>query len=400
MKPRQGDRPPSRVSSRSWPGGSTIGGTPSGWLVPFDATDPTALVFNIQFATFGDARIPGGLGLLAPAIAKAMGIPTGVILHNLVENVDMQDAGFASNKVVARLMTEAGRILTRLILRADYVALTIPRYVEMLRETYGAENVLLAPHGAFEEIVEPSFSTPDGPRQLLAFGKWGTYKTVDVLVEAYRLLLERGYDDIEVVVAGTDSPNSPGYLAGVAEGCRDLPGVRFTGYVAEEDVPASSATRSSPSSPTAPRPDRPASSTRLVLTDAVPSCRRSATLPRSSRRRDSSGSTSSREMPEAWPTPLPGCSTIRIDGWSRGAATSPPQPASRSPRCWTGTCCTSMLSSVPTDERASVAHRGQSPHWRRLGLGDRHVGRQRRQLSTQPAARSLVDPGPSSRTPT
>ncbi len=198
---------------------------------------PDALVFNIQFATFGDARIPGGLGLLAPAIAKAMGIPTGVILHNLVENVDMQDAGFASNKVVARLMTEAGRILTRLILRADYVALTIPRYVEMLRETYGAENVLLAPHGAFEEIVEPSFSTPDGPRQLLAFGKWGTYKTVDVLVEAYRLLLERGYDDIEVVVAGTDSPNSPGYLAGVAEGCRDLPGVRFTGYVAEEDVP-------------------------------------------------------------------------------------------------------------------------------------------------------------------
>ncbi len=199
-------------------------------------TRPDAVLLNLQFATFGDRRIPGGMGLLTPALLKLMGVPTAVILHNLVENVDMEDAGFAGNPVVARLMTLAGRMLTRLMLRADYVALTIPRYVELLEERYGATNVLLAPHGSFEEIAEPSFGTVPGPRKLLAFGKWGTYKTVDVLIEAYRLLIERGYDDVEVVIAGTDSPNSPGYLAGVAAGCSDLPGVTFTGYVEEEDV--------------------------------------------------------------------------------------------------------------------------------------------------------------------
>lgn len=200
-------------------------------------TKPDAVVLNLQFATFGDSRIPGGLGLLLPAVLRSMGVPTGVILHNLVDNVDMQDAGFADSKLVAKLMMTAGQALTRLILRADYVALTIPKYVELLQERYNATNALLAPHGSFEEIAEPSFGIPDGPKQILAFGKWGTYKTVDSLVDAYRELLGRGYDDIELVIAGTDSPNSPGYLAGIEATCTDLPRVRFTGYVEEDEVP-------------------------------------------------------------------------------------------------------------------------------------------------------------------
>ncbi len=38
------------------------------------------------------------------------------------------------------------------------------------------------------------------------------------------------------MIAGSDSPNSPGYLAGVQEEHRDLPGLVLTGYVAEEAV--------------------------------------------------------------------------------------------------------------------------------------------------------------------
>ncbi len=197
-----------------------------------------AVLINLQFATFGDTKVAGGLGLLAPALLKRAGIPTAVVLHNLADNVDMEDAGFTDSKVMAKIMTSAGRALTRAILKADYVALTIPRYVEFLRDSYGATNVLLAPHGSFEEIAEPTFGpADDGPRKILAFGKWGTYKTVDVLVDAYRLLLERGYDDVVLEIAGTDSPNSVGYLAGVQAGCSDLENVLFTGYIEEEDVP-------------------------------------------------------------------------------------------------------------------------------------------------------------------
>ncbi len=197
-----------------------------------------AVIVNLQFATFGDTKVAGGLGLLAPPLLKRFGVPTAVVLHNLVDNVDMEDAGFADSKIMATIMNAAGRFLTHAILRTDYVALTIPRYVELLRDSYGATNALLAPHGSFEEIAEPHFGPPEeGPRKILAFGKWGTYKTVDVLVEAFRQLIDRGYDDLELVIAGTDSPNSKGYLAGVAAGCEDLDNVVFTGYVEEEDVP-------------------------------------------------------------------------------------------------------------------------------------------------------------------
>jgi glycosyltransferase involved in cell wall biosynthesis len=197
---------------------------------------PDAVIFNLQFATFGDTKVAGGLGLLSPALLRLMGTPTIVILHNLADNVNMQDAGFAGSKLMASVMQFAGRMLTRVILRADMVGLTIPRYVEQVRDNYGAKNVFLAPHGAFEDIAQPSFKTPEGPRQILAFGKWGTYKTVDALIDAYRQLLSRGYDDCEVIIAGTDSPNSPGYLADVAARNADLPGLKFTGYVKEEDV--------------------------------------------------------------------------------------------------------------------------------------------------------------------
>ena len=201
-------------------------------------TRPDAVLLNLQFATFGDQRAPGGLGLLTPLMLRVMRVPTLVILHNLADNVDMQDAGFAGSALTARLLKLAGRALTRAILTADVVALTIPRYVEYLHTSYGAKNALLAPHGSFEDVAVPVFGVPAGRRKIMAFGKWGTYKTVDVLVAAYQELLQRGYQDLELVVAGTDSPNSAGYMAGVATRCADVPNLTFTGYVAEEDVAA------------------------------------------------------------------------------------------------------------------------------------------------------------------
>lgn len=197
---------------------------------------PDAVVLNLQFATFGERRIPGALGLLIPALLRVRRVPTVVILHNLADNVDMQDAGFAGSALTAKLMTFAGRVLTRALLRADLVALTIPRYVEFLQASYGAQNAILAPHGSFEDLPVPSFSVPPGRRAIMAFGKWGTYKTVDMLVDAYRELLRRGYDDLRLVLAGTDSPNSPGYMASVARKYADVPHLELPGYIAEEDV--------------------------------------------------------------------------------------------------------------------------------------------------------------------
>lgn len=200
-------------------------------------TRPDAVVLNLQFATFGDRRVAGALGLLIPAVLRICRVPTLLVLHNLADNVDMQDAGFARSALAARLMRLAGRLLTRCLLLADLVTLTIPRYVEFLQSSYGANNVILAPHGSFEDVATPSFTVPPGRRSIMAFGKWGTYKTVDVLVDAYTELLDRGYDDLRLVLAGSDSPNSTGYMAAAAARYADVPHVEFPGYVAEADVP-------------------------------------------------------------------------------------------------------------------------------------------------------------------
>jgi glycosyltransferase involved in cell wall biosynthesis len=71
----------------------------------------------------------------------------------------------------------------------------------------------------------------------MAFGKFGTYKKVEPMIEAVELIRSRTNLDMEIVVAGTDSPNTPGYLAGVESTYKDVEQLRFTGYVAEEDVP-------------------------------------------------------------------------------------------------------------------------------------------------------------------
>ena len=198
---------------------------------------PDVVFFTIQFATFGPDKATAALGLTAPSMIKAAGYPTIVLLHNIMETVDLESAGFANNRLVSSAIRQIGRLMTRLLLRADLVALTIPKYVEILEKEYGAENVILAPHGSFETPPEPSYDLPPGPQRIMTFGKFGTYKKVEKLIAATQLLRANGHPDSELIIAGTDSPNTPGYLQNIAESCEIGDGISFTGYVEEEDVP-------------------------------------------------------------------------------------------------------------------------------------------------------------------
>lgn len=201
-------------------------------------TKPDVVIFNIQFASFGDRKIPATLGLLTPVLLRLFGVPTVVLLHNIMETVDLKNAGFAEKPLIERIIRLMGWLVTHLILRAHLVAVTIPKYVEILEKRYGAKNVLLAPHGSFEtDQLPPSFELPEGPLQIMTFGKFGTYKRVETLVEAFDLLQSRNQGNLELVIAGTNSPNAPSYLENIATRYAAVPNVRYTGYVAEEDVP-------------------------------------------------------------------------------------------------------------------------------------------------------------------
>ncbi len=124
-----------------------------------------------------------------------------------------------------------------MVLRSDIVAVTISKYVDVLEKKYKARNVALVPHGTFETPDEPDYSLPEGPKKVMAFGKFGTYKKVEILIEAVEMIRRRSHIDMEILIAGTDSPNTPGYLESVAKQYAHVEGLTFTGYVAEEEVP-------------------------------------------------------------------------------------------------------------------------------------------------------------------
>ena len=198
---------------------------------------PDAILFNLQFMKFGDRKIPAALGLLLPWLCKMKKIPTIVLLHNIMEQVNLQSAGFTKNKILQSLYQFIGTSLTKVILKADTVAVTISKYVTILEKKYAATNVVLIPHGTFELPSEPSYKTTKGPLKIMTFGKFGTYKKVEILIEAVEKIRSRTDANIEIVIAGTDNPNVPGYLESMKQKYVAVPQLIFTGYVAEEDVP-------------------------------------------------------------------------------------------------------------------------------------------------------------------
>ncbi|GAA4246124.1 glycosyltransferase [Winogradskyella damuponensis] len=202
-----------------------------------NTTKPDAVLFNLQFMKFGDKKIAAALGLLLPWICKLKNIPNIVLLHNILEEVDLGSAGFTSNKIMQKIYGFIGTTLTKLILKADIVAVTMQKYVNVLEIKYLAPNVKLIPHGTFEIPEEPNYTLPKGPLQILTFGKFGTYKKVEGMIEAVEMVRAKTKLDLEVVIAGTDNPNVPGYLAKVQEAYKHVPQVRFTGYVEEHEVP-------------------------------------------------------------------------------------------------------------------------------------------------------------------
>lgn len=198
---------------------------------------PDVVIMNLQFMTFGKGKVAAALGLLAPLMCKLINIPSIVLLHNITETVKLDTIGMASNPIKENLFLWIGKQLTKLILRADVVGLTIAKYVDIIKEKYKVTNVTLLPHGNFELPEREYIDDKCNQINLMAFGKFGTYKKVEVMLDAM-VILQNKYPNLEFTstIAGTDNPNVNGYLDGVKTAYKHLNNVAFTGYVPEEDV--------------------------------------------------------------------------------------------------------------------------------------------------------------------
>lgn len=194
---------------------------------------PDVAWFNLGFASFGDGPLTALMGLLAPAAARLGGVHTHVTLHQLFETVDLQDAAVAS----PRLYRAGGWLATHMLLSANSLSVLMPSYRRTLDEKYGHGRVSVRSHGIFAGMPDaPDFTRRGNPtHRILAFGKWGTYKRLELLIETFNRVAAR-FPDVNLVIGGGDHPKTPGYVQSMAQRYAS-DRIRFLGYVPEGQIP-------------------------------------------------------------------------------------------------------------------------------------------------------------------
>jgi glycosyltransferase involved in cell wall biosynthesis len=202
-------------------------------LAKLRALNPDVVWFNLLFSTFGNNPLNAFAGLTVPLLTRLAGRYTHVTLHHLMDTMDLKDLGVRF-PAAYRL---AGSVATRMLLLSNSVSVLLPRYRKILSERYGGENVHVRAHGILAHSPKyPDFTRRGNPgHRILAFGKWGTYKKLELMIEAFRQISSR-LPNVRLVIAGSNHPQAPGYVESVARKYASHPGIEFTGYVQEEQV--------------------------------------------------------------------------------------------------------------------------------------------------------------------
>jgi glycosyltransferase involved in cell wall biosynthesis len=195
--------------------------------------NPDVAWFNLGFASFGDTPLPAILGLITPAMARLSGAYSHVTLHQLFETVDLEDAAVG----YPLLYKAGGWLATHLLLSANSISVLLPAYRRILDEKYGRGRVSSRSHGIFAGKPDPpDFTRRGNPvHRILAFGKWGTYKRLELLIEAFERLAKR-LPNVKLVIGGGDHPKTVGYVASMAQR-HASDRISFSGYVPEGDIP-------------------------------------------------------------------------------------------------------------------------------------------------------------------
>jgi glycosyltransferase involved in cell wall biosynthesis len=194
---------------------------------------PDVVWFNLLFSTFGRNPLIAFSGLMTPALVRLSGLYTYVTLHHLMDTADLEDAGIR----FARVYRMVGVLATRMLLLSNSVSVLMPGYREFLFDKYGGDNVHVRSHGVLAGEPEyPDFSRRGNPEhRILAFGKWGTYKRLELMLEAFEEI-ERVFPNARLVIAGGNHPNAAGYVESIKHKCEGLSRIEFTGYVPEESL--------------------------------------------------------------------------------------------------------------------------------------------------------------------
>jgi glycosyltransferase involved in cell wall biosynthesis len=195
-------------------------------------TKPDVAWFNLGFASFGNRPLSALLGLVTPAAARMCGAYSHVTLHQLFETVNLEDAAVSS----PLLYRTGGWLATHLLLSANSLSVLLPAYRRILNEKYARGRVSARSHGIFTAKPDPpDFTRRGNPyHRILAFGKWGTYKRLELLIEAFRQL-RTVFPNVKLVIGGGNHPKTPGYVEEMAN-CHRSDHIEFLGYIPESMI--------------------------------------------------------------------------------------------------------------------------------------------------------------------
>src|SRR6202047_2094829 len=208
--------------------------TPVRLLAAVRKSKPDVVWFNLLFSTFGRNPLVAFSGLMSPLLARLGGRYTHVTLHHLMDTVELKDAGVRHE----RLYRFAGAVATRMLLLSNSVSVLMPGYRKILNDKYGRDNVHLRAHGILARRPEfPDFARRGTPtHRILAFGKWGTYKRLELMIEAFSLIAAK-VPGARLVIAGGDHPQAAGYTESIKRQCAGNDRIEFRGYVPGDALP-------------------------------------------------------------------------------------------------------------------------------------------------------------------
>lgn len=197
---------------------------------------PDVVWLNLQYTTFGHNPVFAFLGLLTPALLKRLRCRLVVLLHNYLDAVDMTQLDISIPAAYRFGLRHADKIVMRSLLSSDKVLTMVKTYETDLLAKFPSASVRFIDQDLYK--VPPFHPLCAAKHRIVTLGYWGTHKKLEILLEAFQSVRHH-LPDARLLVGGTDSPHTAGYLYRLVERYADqLENVSFLGYVAEEDVPS------------------------------------------------------------------------------------------------------------------------------------------------------------------
>src|SRR5512142_3001895 len=188
--------------------------------------NPDLIWFNLGASVFGRNPWHNVSGSLTPMIAKQMGFPTVVTLHELVEFADLR----ALNAPGGPFASWGARLLTKIATHADMICLTMQSYKEMLSTRQ--LDCIHIPIGAYHE---PELLEESDSQELLFFTTLAPFKGLELLIEAF-CRLKKNYPCLKLNIAGTEHNRFPNYARELRSRFYGVAGIRWLGQVQEDQV--------------------------------------------------------------------------------------------------------------------------------------------------------------------